>query len=96
MLKLIAEDFIKQEHIEKVKPLYSELVAKTKQEIGCIAYDLFVDQNNPGHFIFIEEWIDQNALNAHCQSEHFSRLVPIIDSYQIKAGKFLYMTPFVK
>ncbi len=94
MVKLIAEDFIKHEHIEKVKPLYRELVSKTKQEAGCIAYDLFIDQNNPGHFIFIEEWIDQKALNAHCQSEHFSRLVPMIDRYQIKAGEFLHMTHF--
>ena len=94
MLKLIAEDFIKHEHIEKVKPLYKELVAKTKQEPGCVAYDLFIDQNDPGHFIFIEEWINKDALNAHCRSEHFSRLVPIIDSYQTQAGQFLHMNAF--
>lgn len=55
MLKVIAEDFIKAEAIETVMPLYQELVEATKQEPLCISYDLYVDQKNPGHFVFIEE-----------------------------------------
>ncbi|MGF7480742.1 putative quinol monooxygenase [Providencia sp. SP181] len=82
MLKVIAEDFIKAEAIETVMPLYQELVEATKQEPLCISYDLYVDQKNPGHFIFIEEWPDQHALDIHCASEHFKRLVPLINSYK--------------
>ncbi len=48
MLKVIAEDFIKPEHLETVRPWYAELVEKTRQEPLCIAYDLFVDQEDPG------------------------------------------------
>lgn len=55
MLKVIAQDFIKLEHINDVLPLYKELVAKTKLEALCLSYDLFIDHNDPGHFIFIEE-----------------------------------------
>lgn len=55
MLKVIAEDFMKPEAIVTVLPLYRELVEKTRQEELCIAYDLFIDQKDPGHFIFIEE-----------------------------------------
>ncbi len=62
MLKVIAEDFIKPEHLETVRPWYAELVEKTRQEPLCIAYDLFIDQKAPGHFIFIEQWPDQAAL----------------------------------
>ncbi|WP_409558809.1 hypothetical protein [Agrobacterium sp.] len=29
-----------------------------------MAHDLFVDQKDSGHFIFIEEWPDRTALNA--------------------------------
>lgn len=54
MLKVIAQDFIKLEHINDVLPLYKELVAKTKLEALCLSYDLFIDHNDPGHFIFIE------------------------------------------
>lgn len=61
MLKVIAEDFIKPEHVETVMPLYRELVRLTREEPLCRAYDLFTDQRQPGHFVFIEEWPDQAA-----------------------------------
>ncbi|MCB5190188.1 antibiotic biosynthesis monooxygenase [Methylobacillus arboreus] len=96
MLKVIAEDFIKPEYIDLVVPLYAELVEKTRQEPLCIAYDLFIDQKDPGHFIFIEEWPDRAALDIHCQTEHFRRLVPAINQYQRREGIFLLMDAFSK
>ncbi|MDZ5757205.1 putative quinol monooxygenase [Carnobacterium maltaromaticum] len=96
MLKLIAEDYIKLEHLETVKPLYRELVEKTQLEPDCLSYNLFVDQKDPGHFIFIEEWPNELALEKHCNSEHFTRLVPLINSYQSKPGTFLRMDAFQK
>lgn len=91
MLKVIAQDFIKPQHIDTVLPLYRELVKKTRIEKDCIAYDLFIDRKNPGHFIFIEEWPNQAALDRHCQTEHFTRLVPMIDSYRSQDGQFILM-----
>lgn len=82
MLKVIAQDFIKPEAIELVKPLYRELVEKTRAEPLCLAYDLFIDQKDPGHFVFVEQWPDRAALDAHCRTEHFTRLVPLINQHQ--------------
>ena len=89
MLKVVAQDFIQVDCVDNVLPLYRELVEKTRQEPMCIAYDLFVDQKAPGHFIFIEQWPDRAALDAHCQTEHFRRLVPQIDHYQRQPGTYL-------
>ncbi len=94
MLKVIAEDFIKPEAIEIVLPLYRELVEKTKREELCIAYDLFIDQKDPGHFIFIEEWPDRAALDIHCGTEHFTRLVPRINAHQRRAPIIILMDGF--
>lgn len=91
MLKVIAEDFIKPESVDIVLPLYHELVAATKKEPLCIAYDLYRDEKDPGHFIFIEEWPDRAALDAHCNSEHFRRLVPLINQHASKAAQFILM-----
>lgn len=90
-LKLIAEDFIQVDKINLVLPLYQELVEKTKLEKGCIAYDLFHDLKDKGHFIFIEEWENRAALDAHVQSEYFQRLVPLIDQYLRKEARFIHM-----
>lgn len=94
MLKVIAEDFIKPEHIDKVMPLYRELVEKTRREPLCISYELCIDHQDPGHFIFVESWPDRAALDAHCQSEHFKRLVPQINLHQCQPCAFLFMQPF--
>lgn len=94
MLKVIAQDFIRPESIELVLPLYRDLVEKTRQEPACIAYDLFIDQKDPGHFVFIEEWPDRAALDAHCRTEHFTRLVPMINKHQRLEGTFILMDPF--
>jgi quinol monooxygenase YgiN len=91
MLKVIAQDFITPEAVEIVLPLYRELVEKTRQEERCIAYDLFIDQKDPGHFVFIEEWPDRAALDAHCRSEHFTRLVPLINAHQRQDPTFILM-----
>ncbi|OTG85525.1 antibiotic biosynthesis monooxygenase [Acinetobacter sp. ANC 4558] len=91
MLKLIAEDFIQADKIETVLPFYKELVEKTRTEAGCISYELHQDIKDQGHFIFIEEWVDRNALDLHVASEHFQRLVPQIDQYKVKNGRFTHM-----
>jgi len=91
VFKLIAEDFIQTDKIDVVLPLYKELIEKTKQEQGCIAYDLYHDLKQAGHFVFIEEWVDRAALDAHVQSEHFQRLVPLIDAYKRQDGVFTHL-----
>lgn len=82
MLKVIAQDFMKLEALDLVRPLYRELVEKTRAEPLCLSYDLFIDQKDPGHFVFVEQWPDRAALDAHCRSEHFTRLVPQINAHQ--------------
>lgn len=94
MLKVIAQDFIKPEAVEIVLPLYRELVEKTVREPLCLAYALFIDQKDPGHFVFIEEWPDRAALDAHCETEHFTRLVPLINLHQRQEGTFILMDSF--
>lgn len=95
MLKVVAHDFIKPEAVETVRPLYAELVEKTRQEPLCISYALFVDQKDPGHFVFVEAWPDRAALRAHVETEHFKRLVPLINAHKAKEGTVALLDPFV-
>lgn len=94
MLKVIAQDFIRPEAIDIVMPFYCELVEQTRKEPLCISYDLFVDHKDPGHFVFIEEWPDRAALDIHCKSEHFTRLVPLINAHQRAPATFILMDRF--
>lgn len=91
MLKLIAQDFIRPDAIEAVLPLYRELVELTRKEPLNISYELYIDEEQPGHFIFIEEWPDRAALDEHCASEHFRRLVPQIDAFQASPDSYIHL-----
>jgi len=95
VLKVIAQDFIRVDAVDIVTPLYRELVELTRREPLCMSYDLFTDQKDPGHFVFIETWPDRAALDLHCASEHFRRLVPQIDAYQRDKGSYILMDAVV-
>jgi quinol monooxygenase YgiN len=55
------------------------LVAPTRQEEGCLNYDLHVYQDEPGKFLFHENWISRAHLDAHLASTHIQALLPHVD-----------------
>ena len=55
------------------------LVTPTRQENGCLNYDLHVSSENPGRFLFHENWTTKMALEAHLQSPHVQALLPRVD-----------------
>jgi quinol monooxygenase YgiN len=50
------------------------LVAPTRKESGCLNYDLHISPENPGRFLFHENWTAKAALDAHLQSPHIQAL----------------------
>ena len=58
-----------------------EMIAITKQEDGCIAYDLYEAVDGSG-VVMIELWESQEALDRHMESEHFKKFVPASGVYQ--------------
>lgn len=55
------------------------LVAPTRQENGCLNYDLHVLPENPAKFLFHENWTTKAALDVHLQSAHIQALLPRVD-----------------
>ncbi len=52
------------------------LVAPTRQEAGCLNYDLHIAPENPATFLFHENWTTKAALDAHMQTPHLQALLP--------------------
>ena len=55
------------------------LVAPTRKEEGCLNYDLHVFQDNPGKFVFFENWISRAHLDAHLANTHIQAFLPHVD-----------------
>lgn len=76
MIHIVAKNSVKKSQVETFKVLTKELILKSKEEEGCIAYDLYEDMNNPTVLTFIEIWADERAIEQHSKSEHFKKIVP--------------------
>ncbi|TWU38716.1 putative monooxygenase YcnE [Novipirellula aureliae] len=55
--------------------LLKGMVAESKKEHGCLAYDLYQQTHNPREFSLMERWESEEDLEAHKQSEHFKYFV---------------------
>ena len=58
------------------KELGSELhalVAPSRKEPGCLAYELHVDPESPGKFMFYEKFASQAALDLHLATPYFEK-----------------------
>lgn len=59
-------------HEDVVREALESFVAPTRQEDGCLRYDLFQDTLDPLKFTFLEEWASPSALEKHSQSAHIA------------------------
>ena len=54
----------------EVKQALLALCGPTRAEKGCINYDLHQALEDPGFFLFLENWASKADLDAHSQSAH--------------------------
>ncbi len=57
---------------EELKSVLIALVEPTLAEAGCLRYELWRSRDDPTEFTFIEEWVSDEALAAHGQTDHIS------------------------
>lgn len=66
-----------------------ELVAASLKDAGCIAYDVFESATRPDVLMICETWQDAATLAAHEAAQHFTTLVPKLESQaSLKFEKF--------
>ena len=63
----------------ELKNALTGLVAPTRQEAGCLNYDLHASPEDPAKFLFHENWTSQTHLDAHLQSAQIKALLPRVD-----------------
>jgi len=81
---VIVEEKIKDGQFGEFVDYMAEMIALTKQENGCIAYDLYEAADGSDSVVMIELWESKEALDAHMASEHFKRLIPGAEIYKEK------------
>jgi len=68
--RVVARIKAKPGKVEEVREALTGLVAPTRNEPGCIVYELLQNTDDPTDFTFVEEWESEAALAAHASSDH--------------------------
>ncbi len=68
-------------------------VAATRQEPGCIAYDMYESLTEPGRCAMVERWESEAAIDAHFLAPHTATFLeiaaqcvtaaPLIEEYEV-------------
>ena len=60
----------------ELKKILVGLVAPTRQEAGCISYDLHQSPEDPTKFLFYETWASKAQLDVHLANAQIQALLP--------------------
>jgi quinol monooxygenase YgiN len=55
-----------------------KVAAASREDAGCISYRVFEDTEQPNHFVFVEEWADEDALQQHFRTPHIAEFMQAI------------------
>ena len=84
MIKVVAKNFVEEDKIKEYVKLCKELVQATRKEEGCIKYEMYQDEKDSTILTMIEEWECREDLDKHMNSEHFTRIVPMLGKFRTK------------
>ncbi|WP_152046766.1 putative quinol monooxygenase [Aureimonas psammosilenae] len=71
-LTIVARLKAKPGHEAELEKELRGLVAPTRAEKGCLNYDLHRSHQDPGLFIFHENWESRELWDAHMNSPHLA------------------------
>ena len=78
----------KKDCINELKALLKKTIEGSKKEEGCLMYEVFQTKNNPVEFIVIDSWENEEALNAHYESEHYLHFINNFQQYNAHIEPF--------
>ena len=72
-IRVIAQITAQTDKIFEVQTILQDIVVPTRQETGCLSYQFLRHRSNPAVFLFIEEWTDEQAIDAHFGTAHIQK-----------------------
>lgn len=75
MIAVYAVAVVKAEHIETFKTVAKPLIEASRQDRGCVSYQLGAVSGKENTFAFVEQWQSPEDLELHTQQAHFIQAV---------------------
>lgn len=82
MLHILVPCRIEAEHRAAALAVYAELIHATREEDGCLRYELLSDTEDPTRFVLAEAWRAEADLDAHTRTPHFREAMAALASLE--------------
>jgi quinol monooxygenase YgiN len=75
MIHVLARITVQPDAAEQALAILRELAAQSRQESGCISYQLYQQSRQPQVFQTVEQWRDQASVDAHMSTAHVAAAI---------------------
>lgn len=63
-----------------------DCIRATRQEEGCISYELLAMTDHPDKLMYFERWVDKAALKRHMQTPHMDSFAKVKEERGLQSG----------
>lgn len=77
-IHIICRLHCEEQNRDRVRELLLEYVEPSRQEAGCLYYEIFQERNDLNSFYILDGWKDQAAVDAHIQHPNVLRVNALI------------------
>jgi quinol monooxygenase YgiN len=91
-MMIVAKLAVKPEKVKAFTEAAKEIIEKSNKEPGCKSYQLYQDPYDNTKFVFVEEYKNQAAVDAHFASDYFKAFGPKIGDLVAEPAKIKIIT----
>jgi quinol monooxygenase YgiN len=73
VLTLVVHIRARQGKEAELRQALKDLLAPTREEEGCVNYDLYAGRDDPGLFVMLENWRSAQLWQRHMEAPHLHR-----------------------
>ena len=77
MVRIMARVSARAGNEMKLRALLQDLLQPSRDEAGCMSYELFHNEDDPLEFVIVERWADQAAVDLHLASAHIVKAIAL-------------------
>jgi quinol monooxygenase YgiN len=86
-LTVVAEMVARPGKEEELRRALLALVEPSRRDPGFVQYDLHVSTDEPGRFVFYENWTSREMLDRHLDAPHLKAFLGVADSLLAEAPR---------
>lgn len=81
MLLVIAKFRPRPDRLDEFVAVLKDVQSASRADDGCLHYGYYAEVGDPLNYVAVEEWRDEQALDAHLRTAHVARLVAALPQH---------------